>query len=232
MENTYLIVGGNSTIGKHIIEKLSAAGSQCIVLSRNEFRSSYATVTSRTIDITREEIPSEWIPESLDGLVYLPGTINLKPFRAISQDTFREDMEINFHGAVRTIQAAYKSLKRSGKASIVLFSTVAVRTGMPFHASIASAKGAVEGLARSLASEFAPEIRVNCIAPSLTATRLSERLLSSEEKIDASRKRHPMQDIGDPADIATLAVYLLGNDTRWMTGQVIGMDGGIGVLKS
>jgi len=154
-----------------------------------------------------------------------------KAFRALSAEAFREAYEINFIGSVKSIQAAEKSLKKSENASIVLFSTVAVKTGMPFHAAVASAKGAIEGLSRSLAAEFAPQVRVNTIALSLTNTKMATRFLDSESKIKASEERHPMKQIGDPNDVSVLVEFLLSENAKWITGETIRVDGGIGTLK-
>ena len=134
-------------------------------------------------------------------------------------------------GAIAVIQKLLPNLKQAETSSIVLFSTVAVQTGMGFHASIAASKGAIEGLARSLASEFAPKIRVNCIAPSLTDTPLAERLLNSPEKREASAARHPLKAIGAPADIASAAAFLLSDQASWMTGQILHIDGGMSSVR-
>ena len=160
-------------------------------------------------------------------------TIRLKPFQRLTRDDFLEDFQINFLGAVHVIQACLPNLKKSPTgASILLFSTVAVTTGMPFHASIAGAKGAVEGLTRSLAAELASRIRVNAIAPSLTDTPLAVNLLSSEEKRQAAAERHPMKRIGSVQDIARLALFLLSDDAGWITGQVFHADGGMSALRT
>lgn len=171
-------------------------------------------------------------PEIIDGLVYAPGSINLKPFNRLSENDFKNDFEVNVLGAVKMIQKLLPNLKKSESASIVLFSSVAAKTGMPFHASIASSKAAIEGLTRSLAAEFAMQkIRVNAIAPSLTKTKLASQLLSSEEKKEASAKRHPLQKIGSAEEMAKMTVFLLSESASWITGQIIGIDGGIGNLK-
>jgi NAD(P)-dependent dehydrogenase (short-subunit alcohol dehydrogenase family) len=164
--------------------------------------------------------------------VYCPGTINLKPFHRISIADFKQEMEVNFYGAIRLLQACLKGLKKSNCPSVVLYSTVAVQTGMGFHAGIASAKGAIEGLTRSLAAEWAPnKIRVNAIAPSLTETPLASALLSTPEKKEASDKRHPLGRVGKPEDIAEATVFLLSEKSSWMTGQILHLDGGMSHLK-
>ncbi|WP_332911160.1 SDR family oxidoreductase [Algoriphagus boritolerans] len=176
------------------------------------------------------EIPG--LPDVIDGVVYCPGTINLKPFHRISIADFQNELEVNFFGAVRVLQACLKGLKKSSSPAVVLYSTVAVQTGMGFHAGIASAKGAVEGLTRSLAAEWAPsKIRVNAIAPSLTETPLASALLSTPERKEASDKRHPLGRIGTSGDIAEATVFLLSPKSSWMTGQILHIDGGMSNLK-
>lgn len=228
---SYLIVGGNSVIGKFLVNQLADAGHECYVISRSPAVTAHDHISWQMMDIINDPIPEDFLPDSLDGLVYLPGTIHLKPFRALKPEDFFEAFEINFMGSIKSIQAAEASLKKSGNASVVLFSSVAVQTGMPFHAAIAAAKGAVEGLTRSLAAEFAPKIRVNSIALSLTDTKMAERFLSSDSKREAAKDRHPLKEIGNPEDIASLVEFLLGKKSRWITGQIIRADGGIGTLK-
>jgi NAD(P)-dependent dehydrogenase (short-subunit alcohol dehydrogenase family) len=172
------------------------------------------------------------IPDTIHGLVYCPGSINLKPFNRLSEKDFTDDFQQNVLGAVRTIQKVLPNLKKANGASIVLFSTVAVKMGMPFHSSVAASKGAIEGLAKSMAAEFAAsKIRVNVIAPSLTDTPLAASLLSSAEKKEAAAKRHPLNSIGNPSEIAQLVSFLISEHAAFITGQVIGADGGMGSLK-
>ena len=183
-------------------------------------------------NILSDSLENITFPEKIDGLVYAPGSINLKPFNRLTEEDFRNDFEINVLGAVKIIQKLLSNLKKSDNASIVLFSSVAAKTGMPFHASIATSKAAIEGLTKSLAAELAAQkIRVNAIAPSLTETPLASQLLSSEERREASAKRHPLQKIGQPEEIAKMVVFLLSESGSWITGQTIGIDGGIGNLK-
>lgn len=173
------------------------------------------------------------LPEVIHGVVYCPGSINLKPFNRLTTQDFLKDFQQNVLGAVSSIQKVLPNLKKADGASIVLFSTVAAKLGMPFHASVAASKSAVEGLAKSLAAELgASKIRVNVIAPSLTDTPLAGSLLNTEEKRDASAKRHPLQRIGTPDDMAQLVKFLLSDESSWITGQVIGADGGLGSLKT
>ncbi|MFN3758575.1 MAG: SDR family NAD(P)-dependent oxidoreductase [Algoriphagus aquaeductus] len=220
-----VIIGGNSGIGKATADLLREAGAQLFLYSKSG-EGTTALDTGKDF----EEIPG--LPDVIDGVVYCPGTINLKPFHRISTQDFRNEMEVNFFGAVRVLQACLKGLKKSTSASVVLYSTVAVQTGMGFHAGIASAKGAIEGLTRSLAAEWAPsKIRVNAIAPSLTETPLASALLSSPEKKEASDKRHPLGRIGTSEDIAEATVFLLSPKSSWMTGQILHLDGGMSNLK-
>ena len=220
-----VIIGGNSGIGKATAEMLRATGANLFLYSK----SGSGTVTLDT-SVDFDEIPN--LPEVIDGVVYAPGTINLKPFHRLSIEDFKNEMEVNFFGAVRVLQACLKGLKKSGSPSVVLFSTVAVQTGMGFHAGIASAKGAIEGLTRSLAAEWAPsKIRVNAIAPSLTETPLASALLSTPEKKEASDKRHPLGRVGSASDIASTTVFLLSPQSSWMTGQILHVDGGMSNLK-
>ena len=173
-------------------------------------------------------------PEEILGAVYCPGSINLRSFRSLQPADFRQDLELNLLGAVRFLQACQPRLKGpdGGTASVVLFSTVAVGQGMPMHTSVAAAKGAVEGLARSLAAEWSPKIRVNVIAPALTDTPLAARLLSSPDKREALAVRYPLKRIGEPADVAALARFLLSAESGWITGQVFGVDGGMSALRT
>jgi NAD(P)-dependent dehydrogenase (short-subunit alcohol dehydrogenase family) len=228
------VVGGSSGIGLEIVKKLRVDQSEIYVGSRtSEFLSDYPDIHHLSTDIT-EEIPElDGLPDVIHGLVYCPGTIVLKPFQRLTMADFRNDLEINLLGAVKIIQSCLKRLKKSPTgASILLFSTVAVKVGMPFHASVASAKAAVEGLTRSLAAEFAPRIRVNAIAPSLTNTPLAESLLSNEERQKASAERHPLKRIGDPQEIAGFAQHLLSDEGSWVTGQIFYIDGGMSSIRT
>ncbi len=220
-----VIVGGNSGIGKATVDLLKDAGANLFLYSKSGNDTTELDVTT---DFS--EIPD--LPEVIDGVVYCPGTINLKPFHRISIADFQNEMDVNFFGAVRVLQACMKGLKKSSSPSVVLYSTVAVQTGMGFHAGIASAKGAIEGLTRSLAAEWAPnKIRVNAIAPSLTETPLASALLSTPEKKEASDKRHPLGRIGTSHDLAEATVFLLSEKSSWMTGQILHIDGGMSNLK-
>jgi NAD(P)-dependent dehydrogenase (short-subunit alcohol dehydrogenase family) len=229
----FLIIGGSSGIGLEIVKALHEKGNEIYVGSRtNDQLTGLDGVHHLLLDVQADPFKLKGLPEILNGMVYCPGTIRLKPFQHLSIEDFLEDLQINFLGAVKTIQACLNHLKKSSHASVVLFSTVAVETGMPFHASVAGAKAAVEGLTRSLAAEFAPRICFNAIAPSLTDTPLAHNLLSSEEKRQASADRHPLKRIGTPQEIARLAVYLLSDASAWITGQIIHIDGGMNTLRT
>lgn len=231
MAKQFLIVGGTSGIGAALLDLLVGRGHAVIQLSRHpEAAPDNPAVISLGWDARVDPFPSGRLPETLDGLVYCPGTIRLKPFERIPEKEWMDDLEVNLLGAVRAIQGSLAPLRRAESASLVLFSTVAVGTGMPYHASVASAKGAVEGLARALAAELAPRIRVNVLAPTLTATPLAERLLSSPEKRAAVEARHPLKRIAEPADLARAAAWLL-EDACLTTGQVIRIDGGLSTLR-
>ena len=227
----YLIVGGTSGMGFELVKILSG-DNNVYVLGRTERNlSSLKNVKFLSVDITKDILSFPELKENLDGLVYAPGTINLKPFKSLRMSDFQNDLEINLLGAVKIIQKYLPNLKSVSKSSIVLFSTVAVKIGMPFHASIAASKGAVEGLTKSLAAEFAPTIRVNCIAPSITNTPLAERLLSNEQKIKSSEERHPLKRIGNAMEIAKLADFLLSEQSGFISGQIFNVDGGISSIK-
>jgi len=227
----YVIVGGTSGIGLALANKLMSNGDAVTVISRKNNDDLADGIHHISLDVLKDDFNAIDL-EVVDGLVYCPGSINLKPFKALKDDDFLEDFKINVLGAAKAIKAFEPHLKKSENASVVLFSTVAVGQGMPYHASTAAAKGAVEGLGKSLAAEFAPKIRVNMIAPSITDTPMASQLLSSTDKMEKSAKRHPLKAVGDAKDIASLASYLLSTDAKWITGQVFGIDGGLSTLRS
>ena len=219
MKKKTLVIGGTKGIGKAITEVLS--DHECFIVSRSEsVLPNHFMVDAQTGDLP--EI------DGLTGLVYCPGSINLKPFHRLTQEDFIDDYQKNVLGAVRVLQFYFRTLKKN-QGSVVLFGTVASQQGMPFHASIAAAKGGLESLARSLAAEWAPNIRVNVVNPSLTDTPLAEALLSTEQKRENAAQRHPLKKIGSPHDIAKAAVFCLEND--WITGQTIGVDGGMSSVR-
>lgn len=218
MSQTVLIIGASSGIGAATATRLNQQGHSLLTPTRAEF-----DVTDSTETLS--------LPDQLDGLVYCPGTINLKPYNRLTEEDFLSDLQVNLLGANRVIQQALPALKKSPTASIVLFSTIAVQMGMPYHASIAAAKGAVEGLARSLAAELAPKIRVNVIAPSLTDTRLASQLLADDKRREAAAERHPLKQIGKPAQVAEQVAYLLSDSAQFTTGQILRPDGGLSSVR-
>ncbi|MEL6638655.1 MAG: SDR family oxidoreductase [Bacteroidota bacterium] len=233
MAHNYLIAGGSSGIGKAIVLQLLQEGHSVLVLSRQRGElPSHPALTHVAIDLATEEVDKSIIPAELHGLAYCPGSINLRPFRSLKTDQFEQDFRINVLGAVKVLQACQRPLKKAGHSSVVLFSTVAVVQGMPFHASVAASKGAIEGLARSLAAEWSPHTRVNCLAPSLTDTPLAANLLSTPEKRDNSAQRHPLKRIGTAEDIASMACFLLSGPGTWISGQIIGIDGGMSRIRT
>ncbi|MGA1770982.1 MAG: SDR family NAD(P)-dependent oxidoreductase [Flavobacteriaceae bacterium] len=229
MKKNILIVGGTSGIGAALSKKLA---DQAYLFIASRTADSSAGSTAIHYDVLTDTLDTTQLPEKLDGLVYCPGSINLRPFKGLKTDTFRADFELNLIGAVHTLQTVLPKLQLAQQASILFFSTVAVQTGMPFHTSVAAAKGAVEGLTRALAAELAPNIRVNAIAPSLVNTPLADKFLNNETKLERAAERHPLQRVGTPEEIAALAAFLLSDDAAWITGQILTVDGGIGTLKS
>lgn len=221
----YLIIGASSGIGKAIAAQLAAEGHRVHGTYHQHEMADGEGISYSAYDVLSAEAP-DFIPEKLDGLVYCPGSINLLPFKRIKPEAFEADYALQVVGAVKVIQAAHSALKKGDNASIVLFSTVAVQSGFNFHAQVAASKGAIEGLTRSLAAEFAPTVRVNAIAPSLTDTPLASKLLNSEEKRQANAERHPLKRVGHVDDIAAAASFLLSDRSSWMTGQILAVDGG------
>ena len=235
MAGTYVIAGGSHGIGLEIVRTLAPTAERIDVWSRTGGDlPSAATIRHLPCDFADPAGPLPDLPEEIHGAVYCPGSITLRSFRSLQPADFRQDLELNLLGAVRFLQACQPRLKGpdGGTASVVLFSTVAVAQGMPMHASVAAAKAAVEGLMRSLAAEWAPKIRVNAIAPALIDTPLAARLLSSPDKREALAARYPLKRIGEPADVASLARFLLSAESGWMTGQVFGVDGGMSTLRT
>lgn len=232
MTKRYLVVGGSRGIGYALSKSLLNEGHYIIYASRNA-NEELNNLGGEYIawDAVDQDFPAIDAHQTLDGLVYCPGSITLKPFKSIKIEQFILDYQINLIGAVRAIQANLDRLKRGQNPSIVMFSTVAAQLGMPFHSSIAAAKAAVEGLTKSLAAELSPTIRVNCIAPSLTKTELAKNLLNSTEKEEAAKNRHPLKNIGTPEDLAQMAKFLLSPQASWITGQVFHVDGGLSSLK-
>ncbi|MGB0390215.1 MAG: SDR family NAD(P)-dependent oxidoreductase [Salibacteraceae bacterium] len=227
---SYLIIGGSSGIGRSLSQLLIEDGhevygtyhSNLPDFNQNKFQK---------LDVLEGEINLGSLPDKLDGLVYCPGSINLKPFGRIKAEEFVDDYRLQVIGAIKAIQSVMPLLKKPDQSSIILFSTVAVQHGFNFHSQVSASKGAIEGLTKALSAEFAPKVRVNAIAPSLTHTNLSAKLLSSDQKIEANAQRHPLNRIGKPKDIAEMANFLLSEKSSWITGQVIPIDGGMSAIK-
>ncbi|MGI4886953.1 MAG: SDR family NAD(P)-dependent oxidoreductase [Janthinobacterium lividum] len=234
-EKHFLIVGASSGIGLATAKLLSGLGAHVHTASRHQSPELAALHTNYFAYDATQPVGTAFdhLPDALHGVVYCPGSIKLRPFERVPAEDFQADFDLNVLGAVRVLQATLKRLKKAeGGASVVLFSTVAADTGMSFHASIATAKAAVEGLTRALAAEYAASgIRVNCIAPSLTNTPLAAPLLNTPEKAEAGARRHPLQRIGQPEDLAYTASFLLSDHSSFVTGQVLAVDGGMGKLK-
>ena len=230
-----LVVGASSGIGLATAQLLHEIGYRLFTASRHVSPELAALQTTHlTLDATQPLAPTifDALPEVLHGVVYCPGSIKLRPFERIPLDDFRSDFELNVLGAVQILQLVMKRLRKANGASVVLFSTVAADTGMSFHTSIATAKAAVEGLTRALAAEYASSnIRVNAVAPSLTDTPLAASLLNTPEKAEAGAKRHPLQRIGQPQDLAYAASFLLSSHSSFITGQILPVDGGMSRLK-
>jgi len=232
MSKKYLIVGGSSGIGLALTKRLAAEGNKVIALGRNINQLQLNdNIEHYKFDVLDQSQILPSFEHELDGLVYCPGSINLKPFKSLKEQDYIDDFKINALGAAKVINQYLPNLKKVEKSSIVLFNTVAVQTGMPYHASIAMAKGAVEGLTLSLAAEFAPKIKVNAIAPSLTDTPMASKLLSNDEKKEASAKRHPLNSVGKAEEIANAAYFLLSDESSWVTGQILHVDGGMSSLR-
>lgn len=228
-----LVIGGSSGIGNELALQLAENNRVYTTYNKNN----PGTVENNHLhfnfcDVTSENIDFSYLPDILHGFVYCPGSINLKPFARIQPEDFISDYRINVLGAVKILQLVLPKLKAAGNASVILFSTVAVQQGFNFHSIVASSKGAIEGLTRALAAELAPAIRVNCIAPSITETPLSATLLNTEAKKEANAMRHPLRRIGKPADIADIASFLLSDQSSFITGQIMAVDGGMSSIKS
>ena len=226
-----LLIGGSHGIGLEIAKNLSATHN-LIIASRTDEQLADLNVQHILFDALTDTLDVNALPEILDGFVYCPGSINLKPFRNLKMEHFQEDMDINYLKMVKVFQTVLPKLLQSSQASVVLFSSVAATTGMPFHSSIAGAKAAVEGFAKAIAAEFAPKMRVNVIAPSITNTPLADKFLNSDVKTERAAERHPLKKVGQPQDIAQMAQFLLSENAAWISGQVFHVDGGMSTLQT
>ena len=224
-----LLIGGSYGIGLAIAKELQYEN-RVYVASRTKEEIAEMNVIHITFDATTDTLDTSLLPEVIDGLVYCPGSINLRPFRGLKPEAFEQDLQINFISLVKVIQTVLPNLTASNQSSIVLFSSVAASMGMPFHTSVAAAKGAIEGFAKALAAEYAPKIRVNVIAPSLTDTPLAEKFLSNDDKKEKSAQRHPLKRVGTSDDMAQMASFLLSEKNSWISGQIFHVDGGMSTL--
>jgi NAD(P)-dependent dehydrogenase (short-subunit alcohol dehydrogenase family) len=228
----YLIIGASSGIGKSLATVLVKEGHNVIgTYFKTSFKSEDSNLKIHPLDVNEEHLALDFLPETLDGVIYCPGSINLKPFHRIKPEEFLEDYKFQVVGAVKILQACLPALKKSSAASVILFSTVAVQLGFNFHSLVASSKGAIEGLTHALSAELSPKIRVNCIAPSVTDTPLAAGILGSEEKKELNAQRHPLQRVGEAIDIAEMAAFLLSSKAGWISGQVFHVDGGLSSIK-
>jgi len=227
---TILIIGGSHGIGQSIIEQIKDQAN-IINMSRTPPKH-IDQLTHYSLDILEEPLPNLYHLGHIDGLVYCPGSITLKPFTRLTLDTFRKDFEINVLGIVKAIQAYESLLKKSTSSSVVLFSSVATKIGMSMHTSISASKSAIEGLTKSLAAEYATKIRFNAIAPTLTDTPLAHHILNNDKKKESMSERHPLKRYLQPEEVASFASYLLSEQSKSLSGQVFYLDSGIVSIKS
>lgn len=228
MSKNIVLIGGSHGIGNSLVHLLHN-NHKVYVASRTTEGLDGLNATHIPFDAVTDELDASLLPNEIHGFVYCPGSINLKPFKMMSMDTFEQDMQLNFFSLVRIVKTIIGRMTEG--SSMVFFSTVAVGTGMPFHTSVAAAKGAIEGFAKSMAAEYAPKIRVNVVAPSLVDTPLAGRLLNNDKKVEMMSQRHPLKRVGTASDIANIASFLLSDDSSWMTGQIVGVDGGMSTLN-
>ena len=231
----FIFIGGSYGIGlssiNHIMSKKDQSDIKIHVYSRSSdnLNSLEGNVIHTPFDISKDEFDTTHLPETVDGFVYLPGSIKLKPFHTLKPEDFMEDYKINFLNMVSILKKLIPSLKKSPNLPcVVLFSSVVIKKGMPFHSLVASSKGAIEGFVKNMAVEYAPKIRFNCIAPSLTNTPLAKSITSNPKMLETSISKHPLKRIGEPEDIGKLVSYLLLEDS-FMTGQIFHTDGGMSV---
>ncbi|MAZ54946.1 MAG: oxidoreductase [Flavobacteriales bacterium] len=217
-----LIIGSSSDIARHLVENSDSS------LEFIELTSSPSTPNQHQIDILNEDT-YPLIDGEINGLVYFPGTINLRPFSSLKLSDFELDYQINVLGLIKTLKFYHRQL--SIGSSVIFISSVAASVGMPYHSSISLCKSALEGLCRSLAAEWSPKVRVNCIAPSVVQTKLSSRLFRTENQIEQMNARHPLQKVGQPKNITDAIQFLLSENSSWITGQVLNIDGGLSSIK-
>ncbi|MBB6463565.1 SDR family NAD(P)-dependent oxidoreductase [Flammeovirga kamogawensis] len=228
----YLVIGGSSGIGLALIKQLCEEGNMVYATYNTTIPIfNHENVNYHALNVLDSTLDLSFLPDTLNGVAYCPGSINLLPFSRIEVDSYTKDFELQVGGAIKVIQQTINKMKKSGNASIVMYSTVAVQLGFKFHAQVAASKGAIEGLTKALAAEFAPKVRVNAIAPSLTDTPLAGKLLSDDAKKQANAATHPLKKIGESEDVASLSAFLLSDKSSWMTGQILHVDGGMSTIK-
>ena len=225
-----LMIGGSYGIGLPLVKILNKEFNVHVACRTNDQLQS-ENVNFIKFDALNDEFDNSLIPDEIHGFVYLPGSINLRPFKGLSVEAFKQDLEINLISLIKVLKTVMPKLVAADNSSIVLMSTVAVQRGMPFHSSVSASKGAIEGLTKSLAAEYAPKIRVNAVAPSIVDTPLANRFLNNDLKIEKSAQKHPMKRVGNSNDIAEIINFLLSEKSSWMTGQIIGVDGGTSTLS-
>ena len=223
-----LIIGGTKGIGGAIVSEVIEKH-QVLCLSRNSVGFTHTNYKHIKFDVLTDEFPEI---ESLDTLIYCPGTINLKPISSLNLDDFRDDFELNVIGAVKSIKKYLNHLKKSENPSILLFSTVATKLGMPYHSSVSVSKSGIDGLVKTLGAELAPKIRINAIAPTITNTDLASKILRNDKVIENMIERHPLKKILSPDEIAKMAAYLISKNSSSISGQIFNMDAGIVSFKS
>lgn len=224
-----LLIGGSYGIGLAIAQQLQSENN-IYIASRTNASLMGTNATHIPFDASTDTLDTSLLPAIIDGLVYCPGSINLRPFKGLKPESFEADLQINFINMIKVVQTVLPNLLASTQSSIVLFSSVAASMGMPFHTSVAASKGAIEGFTKALAAEYAPKIRVNAIAPSLTDTPLADKFLNNEQKKEKSAERHPLKRVGTADDIAQMACFLLSDHSSWISGQIHHVDGGMSSL--
>ena len=224
------MIGGSYGIGLPLVKILNKEFNVHVACRTND-QLQTENVNFIKFDALNDEFDNSLIPDEIHGFVYLPGSINLRPFKGLSVEAFKQDLEINLISLIKVLKTVMPKLIAADNSSIVLMSTVAVQRGMPFHSSVSASKGAIEGLTKSLAAEYAPKIRVNAVAPSIVDTPLANRFLNNDLKIEKSAQKHPMKRVGNSTDIAETINFLLSDKSSWMTGQIIGVDGGTSTLS-
>ena len=231
MNKNYVIIGGSSGIGKELVSILSREGHSVFATYNENKVENHDKVQYQKFNVLNDSLNLDILPDEIDGLVYCPGSINLKPFKRFTDEDFISDFKLQVVGATKIIKTLMPRLAKGGNSSIVLFSTIAVQNGFNFHSQVAISKGAIEGLTRSLAAELAPKIRVNAVAPSLTDTSLASKFLNTPQKIAAQAENNPLKKIGTAKDVAEAAAYLVTDKSSWTTGQILHVDGGYSSIK-